>query len=181
MNLKDPQLFHLVGIMLMLVGTVLYIYKKGAGQVNLAISGGSISLPTDSILIFVVGAIFFAFPHTPFFHASSDPSEKENRKEWFAAVSAGDMETLMGLVESGKINLSMPVDDQSNSALHLASARCNFRLIKYLLEHDGDPDLLNVWNSSSLQIAQKNCQGGTDSPQYKLLATYSSSPLIKSK
>jgi len=93
----------------------------------------------------------------------------ENRKQWFAVISGGDIDMMNRMVAEGRVTFRTVVDDEMNTPLHLASERCNLELIRYLLDRGGNPDIQNGWKDSALTIARVRCPGGVNSAQYKAL------------
>jgi hypothetical protein len=81
------------------------------------------------------------------------------QQRWFSAVSAGEIAVVEKMLASGAVTIKTPVDDQANTALHLAAERCDAELVKFLLHKGADPDRHNGFSDSPRRIAAVRCKG----------------------
>jgi hypothetical protein len=84
------------------------------------------------------------------------------RKQWFDAVSTGQASVVQAMLSSGQVRVLDPIDNERNTALHLAAERCNAGLISLLLSRGARADLANKWNDTPARIAAVRC--GAQSP-----------------
>ena len=98
-------------------------------------------------------------PSPPAKATSVDPDVL--RKEWFEAVSSGDTDRIEQMIATGSVSFKTPIDDQANTALHMAAERCDGTFIRYLLAKGLDPDRHNTHNDSPRHIAMVRCNSKT--------------------
>jgi hypothetical protein len=88
-------------------------------------------------------------------------SAAQIRKDWFDANSVGRIDLVQSMLDRGLVLIGTTIDDQQNTALHLASERCNAALITFLLGRGARTDLPNVWRDTPPRIALVRCGAGS--------------------
>lgn len=87
-----------------------------------------------------------------------------------AAAASGDVSKVVSLITNG-VNVNTP-DYDGRTALHVASAKNQLNVVKYLLEVGADPRALDNFNNTPLDDAARGLsQGGGHAEMHKLLLT----------
>jgi len=88
------------------------------------------------------------------------PHAPTAREIWYQAVSDGDVDAVRQLLRSGKATVGMLLDEEKNTAMHLAAERCHDQLVSYLISQGGDRNAINKWNDTPVGIASARCGAG---------------------
>lgn len=88
---------------------------------------------------------------------SNSVAAQDSQKALFDAVARADVTTVDSMLKSGRVTERSFVDNEQNTALHLAAERCSLAMVSYLLSKNFDPVALNKWKDTPLRIAQVRC------------------------
>jgi hypothetical protein len=83
------------------------------------------------------------------------------QKLWFDTIDVGNLGLITTMLNQHVVSIGTLVDDEGNTALHLASERCNTAVVTLLMKRGAKPDLRNKWNDTPLTIATARCGGNS--------------------
>lgn len=90
--------------------------------------------------------------------AVSVPAQGQTvQQRWFTAFGTGDIATATAMLDAGQVSVATVIDDQQNTALHLAAERCNAPMVRLLMSRGGSVTAPNHWGDTPRRIAMARC------------------------